>query len=512
MRLLNWFLAGGLLASGALAARQWTLNSGIGETRASRHGHAYSSLTKAEQPPLLAFIPTYYRDVEPILAKNCVGCHVDSGIAPFSLEKPEEAVKHAKEAQLAVRAKRMPPWLPGGESPRFKNELKLSDQDVAILANWSWAGAPMGKKSDARANISTSARAQMRGDVVMDIGAPFTPDARLTDEYRCFVVDPKLESERFVTAYDIVPGNKKLVHHVIVFTVEPQRVAEIRQLEQSTDGRGGYPCFGGPGLPTRIGGGSSGGTVGYSILGSWVPGSMGAERAPEGMGTPLKAGTALVLQVHYNLINSAGDRASDRTVAKLDLAPKDAKLTPIRTSLFIAPVEIACPSGISSDPNNACSREAAYKAVEAYQEPELTQVLKSGLFLTYCKTPPKHDNGVTTTTCEFPVSSDRQLLSVQGHMHLLGAAIKLEVNASDAARRRVLLDIPKWDFHWQSGYWFAQPIAISKGDTVRLTCTWDNRSENQMMLNGKRLEPRYIVWGEGTRDEMCLAGFSSSPR
>jgi Copper type II ascorbate-dependent monooxygenase, C-terminal domain len=509
MHASKWILVGGLLVSGAFAARQLTLNNSIGETRASKHGHAYSSLIKAEQPPLLSFIPTYYRDVQPILAKNCLGCHAPGGIGPFSLEQPEEAVKHAKTAQLAVRSKRMPPWLPGGESPKFKDELKLSDQDVAILANWSWAGAPLGKKSDAPTNSQTSARAKMRGDVVMDIGAPFKPDASLSDEYRCFVVDPKLESERFVTAYDIVPGDRKLVHHVIVFTVEPERVPEIRKLEKSADGRSGYACFGGPGLPTRLGGG---GAVGYSILGSWVPGSMGAERAPEGMGTPLKAGTALVLQVHYNLINGGGEDRTDRTVAKLDLAPKEARLTPIKTNLFIAPVEIACPSGISTDPNNPCSREAAYKAVEAYQEPELTQVLKSGVFMTYCKTPPKYENGLTTTSCEFPISSDRQLLGVQGHMHLLGAAIKLEINAGDAARRKVLLDIPRWDFHWQSGYSFLQPIAISKGDTVRLTCTWDNRSENQMVLNGKRLEPRYIVWGEGTRDEMCLAGFSSAPR
>ena len=95
-------------------------------------------------------------------------------------------------------------------------------------------------------------------------------------------------------------------------------------------------------------------------------------------------------------------------------------------------------------------------------------------------------------------------------MHLLGKAIKLELNPSKNAK--VLLDIPRWDFHWQRGYTLETPIEISKGDVIRLTCTWNNSKENQPYINGKQLEPRYTVWGEGTTDEMCLAGFTAAPR
>ncbi len=504
----NWLIAVALIFGGALAARTLsTQNTLVSETRTikNHHGGLTTVAMQQTQPPLLSYVPTYYRDVQPIIDKNCVGCHVDGGIAPFSLENPKDAVQYARDAQFAVQGKRMPPWMPGGESPKFKDETKLTDEEIAIIANWAWAGAPLGKIADAKPRVTPVARIQ-KADVTMDIGKPFTPNPSYTDEYRCFIVDPKVDTERFITGYDIVPGNKKMVHHVIIFTVEPQKVADIRKLEQNADGRGGYECFGGPGVPIRLGAGTSG--LGFSIMGNWVPGTAGGVQYPSGTGIALKPGTVLVLQVHYNLLGGKGD---DRTVAKLNLAPQGEKITRLSSSLFLSPVEVACPSGISTDPNNACSREAAYKSVEPYQEPELTTALRSGLLLTYCQTKPKYENGITTTQCEFPVTADRSILRIQAHMHLLGKAVKLEVNPNKNTRK-VLLDIPRWDFHWQTGYALEKPIEVSKGDVVRLTCTWDNTKENQPWLNGKQLEPRYAVWGEGTRDEMCLAGFTAAPR
>jgi hypothetical protein len=505
MKSAYWLVAIAVILGGALAARTFsTQNATVSETRTNHHGKPQLVMQQT-QPPLLDYIPTYYRDVQPILDKNCLGCHIEGGIAPFALENPEQVVKYARATQFAVQNKKMPPWMPAGESPKFVEETKLSNNEIAIIANWAWAGAPLGKTQDAKPRVIPNTRIQ-KADLTLDIGKPFTPNPAYSDEYRCFIVDPKLDTERFITGYDIEPGNKKMVHHVIIFTVEPQMVPELQKLEGRADGRGGYECFGGPGVPIRIAGGTSG--MGFSIMGNWVPGATGGVQYPSGTGIAMKPGTVLVLQVHYNLLAAKG---TDRTIAKLSLAPKNAKLTGLRGSLFLSPVEIACPTGISSDPNNTCSREAAYKSVEPYQEPELTNALKGGLLLSYCQKPPKHENGITTSQCEFPVNADRSLIRVQGHMHLLGSAIKLEVNPNKN-NRKVLLDIPNWDFHWQSGYTFEKPIEVSKGDVVRLTCSWNNKPENQPYLNGKQLEPRYVVWGEGTRDEMCLAGFTAAPR
>jgi mono/diheme cytochrome c family protein len=92
------------------------------------------------------YVPTYYVDVQPILEKNCVSCHTTGGIAPFSLTTPEEAVKHAAQIGAVVESGFMPPWPPGGDSPRYLNERKLGQASKQILVDWAKAGAPLGKK------------------------------------------------------------------------------------------------------------------------------------------------------------------------------------------------------------------------------------------------------------------------------------------------------------------------------------------------------------------------------
>jgi hypothetical protein len=82
-------------------------------------------------------------------------------------------------------------------------------------------------------------------------------------------------------------------------------------------------------------------------------------------------------------------------------------------------------------------------------------------------------------------------------MHLLGAAIRLELNPG-TPRARVLLDIPRWDFHWQNAYTLVRPVQAKPGDVVRVTCRHDVRKRAGSGA------PRYVLWGEGTTDEMCL--------
>jgi mono/diheme cytochrome c family protein len=88
--------------------------------------------------------PTYYQDIRPILDRHCTGCHVSGGIAPFSLTSPQEAVKRAAAIAGVTAANYMPPWPPGGDSPEFLNERKLSAQEKALLLAWAQTGAALG--------------------------------------------------------------------------------------------------------------------------------------------------------------------------------------------------------------------------------------------------------------------------------------------------------------------------------------------------------------------------------
>ena len=95
-------------------------------------------------------------------------------------------------------------------------------------------------------------------------------------------------------------------------------------------------------------------------------------------------------------------------------------------------------------------------------------------------------------TCDYPITFDGWLLSVGPHMHELGKATRIILNP-DTPDETILIDIPNWDFHWQGQYSFEEPVALVEGDVLRLECWWDNSKGD-----------RYVVWGEGTQDEMCF--------
>jgi hypothetical protein len=499
---------------------------GVGQTRpvSSHATHARNALSETSSlPPLLNYVPTYYRDVRPILEANCAGCHTSGGIAPFALNDPKSVADHARAAQLAVQSRRMPPFLPGGESPAFRDARRLSDEDIAVIANWSWAGAPMGEASDAE---PIPPRAEPSFDLTVDIGRDFQPQSDYTDEYRCFLIDPKLQDSRWLSGYDIAPGNRAIVHHIVIYQVTGRFVTEARDLEARQDGRGGWPCFGGPGIGEEalrdvayraaLSGGSTStsagsielpdGLLGY--VGSWVPGVSGVQ-FPAGTGVMLRPGAQLAVQVHYNLLAGQG---RDRTAMSFQFDSSGKSLKPLGLMGLAAPVEIPC-SGVypslSSDP---CHRDAAYKAVSQYQAAWLTKLLQGGAIASYCQQqlPRAGDvvSGAYTTQCDFRVSRDALAVSTQGHMHTRGQSVSIEVNPG-TKRRFVALDIPRYDFHWQSSYFFEQPFTLRKGDVVRLTCRFDNTQAGQPWVDGKQSAPKYVVWGESTQDEMCVGNLQT---
>ena len=103
-----------------------------------------------------------------------------------------------------------------------------------------------------------------------------------------------------------------------------------------------------------------------------------------------------------------------------------------------------------------------------------------------------------TTSCDRHVNRPLRIYGVAGHMHIRGYDIRIELNG------KTLLHIPRWNFHWQDAYYLARPVDANPGDTVRVTCRFDNSAVRQPVVDGKRLSPRYVLWGEGTTDEMCL--------
>lgn len=434
--------------------------------------------------------PTYYGEVARVFSENCTACHTEGGIAPFALDDPERAASMAPAIARAVKEGVMPPWLPGPESPPMRNERRLSAEERSVLLAWAEAGAPLGQPSGPSADDIPRVKADgTQPDLTLIMDPPYRPDRSRDDDYRCFLLGPQFARDSFVTGYRVRTDQSGLVHHAFIFVIGAEAVDGARTRDGSEAGPG-WTCFGGQGLGTNL--------SEYVLLGFWVPGA-GSADFPEGTGKLLRAGSQLVMQVHYQLVG-AGDGA-DASGVELFLAPPTADLEPIEEVGLAAPIEVRCPGVYPSEPDDPCNREYALRESELRRGAEMIHFI--------CGTRPEEylrsdigDGSAQAMSCDRSMGGDSLALGVTGHMHLRGRSITITLNPG-TAQANTLLDIPRWDFDWQGQYWFREPIPIRSGDVVRITCIYDN-SGPVPGSDGDLLPPRYITWGEGATDEMCL--------
>lgn len=448
------------------------------------HGTASSVVNEPtiEVQPTSGETDLTFSDIRPILETKCVACHVDGEIGHtiYPMETVGDVVEYADDLALVIETGFMPPWLPSHHAPAFKNDRSLNEADKAALLEWIAAGAPNDVALDDPLENRAPAGQPLREDVVLTMPEPYIPAGDLTDDYRCFLLDPQLPNGGFVTASNVIPGDKRVVHHVILFQASGENRAEA-EAKSAEDDRLGWECFGGPELSSQ-----SPGAVGNSI-GAWVPGST-PRFMPEGTGTYVEPGGLVAMQVHYNY--EAGFYP-DQTSAVLQVESADANLTPLRGIPLLAPVEIPCPA---DSPNEACDR-----AVSLAEKSESDQRLASTLFRICGKEIGDYAGESAenaTSDCDWQAPIDGEVVTIGGHMHTLGTTQRVTLNP-DSATPIILQDIPIWDFNLQGQYDLDEPIAVKKGDILRLTCTWDN-------TNGDPDDARYLTWGEGTNDEMCL--------
>jgi hypothetical protein len=338
------------------------------------------------------------------------------------------------------------------------------------------------------------------GIVTVGLAEPYTPtsESTATDDYRCFLLDTGVPEDRFITGVRFVPDNAEVVHHAILYRVRPQQIQAAQQRDADTPGQG-WSCFGGPDLP------SAGGNAVRSLdsapwLAAWAPGGREA-RYPEGTGVFLEKGSSVILQVHYNLLAGQGP---DSTSVRLRTVPGDSDLKPLETMLLPAPVELPCLPGESGP---LCDRDAAVEdTIERFGGESLRTIW--GLQL-ICDGDLVEPRAGATQSCTHSVDAPVTVYASAGHMHLLGREISIVANAGKPDEE-TLLDIDMWDFDNQGARPLAEPFDLAAGDTLTVTCTHDAKLRSQLpALEGT--DPRYITWGEGTTDEMCLGILTVAP-
>lgn len=160
---------------------------------------------------------------------------------------------------------------------------------------------------------------------------PSAPYGTGTDDYRCFLLDPELERDAWLTGTQVLPGNPDVVHHVILLKVPPEQVAAVEAKDAAEEDEG-RTCFGGTGLDRFQS------VDDAAWIGAWAPGGKESVVKP-GFGTRLAQGSRIVMQVHYNLL--AGQEP-DTSAAQLRLAPGERPYEVLSTMLLPAPVELPC--------------------------------------------------------------------------------------------------------------------------------------------------------------------------
>lgn len=307
-----------------------------------------------------------------------------------------------------------------------------------------------------------------------------------TDEYRCFLIDPKLTDTAYLTGSQFLPQNNEIVHHGIFYQIAASNVDQAKRMDARTEGDG-WQCFGGSGLDDDR----------ASYVGAWAPGHT-ETLIGDRTGYRLQPGSQLVLQVHYNLLGTNGKPGpTDQSSMRLRLAPATARVTPLLGSLLPAPIELPC---TPDEDGPLCDRDAAITdlvkrtGAQARDEVDgLNELCNQG------QQPVAGD----TQHCDHHIPHPALLYAITPHMHLLGRSISVELNPGTPTAR-TLLDQPTYDFDDQSAQVLPQPVRVNAGDTIRVTCAHDATLRTKLPQL-KTLKPRYVVWGDGTSDEMCLA-------
>ena len=228
--------------------------------------------------------PTYNKDIAPILYNNCATCHRPGEVAPFSLLSYQDAAKRAALIAGAVSHRFMPPWKAEPGYGDFAGERRLTDAQIALIQEWAKAGAPEGDpKLKPEPPKFVDGWQGGQPDKVLTLPAKYSLAADGPDQYRCFVLPTGLDHDVYVDSTEFRPGNRKVVHHALVFLDQSGKARELAAASPD----GSYPCFGGPGFPAS------------GLIGGWAPG-ITPQPHDASMSVPLKKGTDLVLQIHYH--------------------------------------------------------------------------------------------------------------------------------------------------------------------------------------------------------------------
>jgi hypothetical protein len=429
---------------------------------------------------------TFTKDVAPILFKNCAVCHRPDDIGPFSVLSYKDSRPWAKSIREKVASREMPPWGADPGHGEFSNDTRLKQSEIDTIVAWVDGGAKEGDPKDLPpAPDFSDAWRISKPDVTLTMPEEFTLDSRGADDYIYFRVPTNFTEDKWVQAAEFRPGNKRVVHHAVVFIETPQMIEAAKTMAKrggrEFDPRNGASVFErAPGpealffkegtvwrtkmdapvlddacAQSNTNARSVSAGAGSTILTFYAPGK-NPDVYPSGAAKRIPAGSNLILQMHYS--KTTGKPEKDRTSVGLVFAKQ--------------PVE---------------------KTIE-------TLTVINSLFLI----PPGAESH-EATAC-YNVQRDLQFVNYFPHMHVRGKDMKYEVVYPDG-RRETMLRVDKYNFNWQTLYILKNPLPVPKGSRFVVTAHFDNSAKNKYNPDPAKA----VRFGEPTYDEM-LVGYADVVR
>jgi peroxiredoxin/mono/diheme cytochrome c family protein len=395
---------------------------------------------------------TYHRDVEPIVQKHCQGCHRPNEVGPFSLMTYRQAVNWADDIKEYTQSRKMPPWKATSDFT-FHGDRRMSEAEIATLAAWVDGGTPAGDPKDA-----PSPRRFQEGwalgepDLVLTVPDDFHLGASGRDLYRCFVLKTNLAEDQCVTAVEVRPGNRRIVHHAVLFWDTNGRARKMEEREQERAKAHPGEEDHGPGYQVPLALSFLPGFLPEGGLSGWAPGQF-PRKTPEGVGYMLPKGADVVMQIHYHRVGRA---EKDRTTVGFYFSKKN---KPLRLRDVTVPGQfLFIPAG--------AERFKVQGTIWIRQDCDIHTLIP--------------------------------------HMHLLGKEVRMTMTPPNG-QPRTLVEVKDWDFDWQELYFPREPIPVKADTRFDIEGIYDNSARNP---RNPFKPPRMIFGGLETTNEMCV-GFLS---
>ncbi|MEO7998814.1 MAG: cytochrome c [Gemmatimonadaceae bacterium] len=401
--------------------------------------------------------PTFAEDVAPILYKNCTSCHHTGGLGPFSLVEYDSAKANLSDIRDAVASAQMPPWHAVGEHGMFLNDRRLTDNEKATILRWVDAGAKPGDLKNLPPKPVYAEKWEIgKPDLVVTMPQDFVVPAKGTIEYQYFEMPIDIDADKWVQSIEIVPGAREVVHHVLVYARVPAPEGAARPAPRPAGTPAPQPLIIRnqdqliPDDPPRADNRNPPPRSMGALIGTTAPGT-NVLTMPKGTALRLRKGTILTFQMHYT---AHGHELHDRTSVGFKFAN------------------------------------------EMPDEEMIASAYFNGQFVL-----PAGEKDVMVPA-DIGVSQPIKIWALFPHTHVRGTRWEYTLEKPDGTSS-VVLDVPHYDFNWQTYYMFATPLDLPAGSKLRSKAWYDNSASNKSNPDATKT----VKWGDQTWEEMQYTGF-----